>query len=338
MTTSDYGLAVSVASSFGEWREIVSRSFVSLDVCRGRATPFRGGIRSRALTDISLHEITAVSHTVRRTPALINRDDRRYFKLSLQLEGSGLLIQDGRQALLTPGDLAVYDTNRPYTLVFDDDFRSMVLMFPRELIDLPVDAVGQLTAVRMAADTGMGRVISPFLVQLAENLDQLSGSSGLRLAHNALDLVTTMFADELGTGSGQANPNRELVDHIRDYIDANLGDPDLCPTKVAAAHYVSTRHLHNLFRAEGTTIAAWIRARRLEHCRRDLLDPVHSHRSVAALAARWGFLDAAHFSRIFKAAFEVSPSAYRQLTGGAPADGGAAPAPRNGGSRGPRRR
>lgn len=309
------GLTVAVTSSFGEWQEICSRSFVALDVAPRRPAPFRGGIRSRQLTDISLYEITAASHSVHRTPAHIARDDRRYFKLSLQLEGSGLLIQDGREAVLSPGDLAVYDTNRPYTLEFDDDFQSMVLMFPRELMGLPVDAVGQLTAVRMAADTGLGRVISPFLVQLAQNLDQLSGASGLRLAHNALDLVTTMIADELGAGRRPANPNRELVDRIRTFIDANLGDPDLCPTKVAAAHYISTRHLHNLFRAEGTTIAAWIRTRRLEHCRRDLLDPVHSNRSVAALAARWGFLDAAHFSRIFKAAFDVSPSAYRQLAG-----------------------
>lgn len=312
METAADGFSVSVASSFSEWQEICSRSFVSLDVVPCRAAPFRGGIRTRSLTDVSLYEITAASHSVHRTPGHIARDDRRYFKLSLQLQGCGLLVQDGREAVLRPGDLAVYDTNRPYTLAFDGDFRSMVLMVPRGLIGLPVDAVGQLTAVRMAADTGLGRVISPFLVQLAENLDQLSGASGLRLTHNALDLVTTMFADELGTG-GPAKPNGELVDRIRAYIDASLGDPDLCPSKVAAAHYISTRHLHNLFRAEGTTVAAWIRTQRLEHCRRDLLDPVHGHRSVAALAARWGFLDAAHFSRIFKAAYDVSPSAYRQV-------------------------
>jgi AraC-like DNA-binding protein len=305
------GPAVTVASSFSEFQDLVSQSFVSLDVSRGRGERFRGGIRSRALTDITLCEVSASSHSVERTPTLISRDDRKFFKLSLQMAGTGLLVQDGREAVLRPGDLAVYDTNRPYTLAFDDDFRCMVLMFPRELIDLPVDTVGQLTAVRMAADTGLGRVISPFLTELAQNLDQVSGASGLRLAHNALDLVTTMLADELGSGRPADNPNRELMHRIRAYIDANLGDPDLCPTKVAAAHFISTRHLHNLFRAEGTTVAAWIRSRRLEHCRRDLLDPLHGHRSVAALAARWGFLDAAHFSRTFKAAFDISPSAYR---------------------------
>jgi len=34
-------------------------------------------------------------------------------------------------------------------------------------------------------------------------------------------------------------------------------------------------------------------------------------RPVAAIAARWGFVDAAHFSRAFKTAFGISPSEYR---------------------------
>ncbi|GII64708.1 AraC family transcriptional regulator [Sphaerisporangium krabiense] len=312
MTSTANDLAVSVASSFDEWQNLVSRSFVSLGVTRDGSRQFRGRIRRRVLSDVSLCEIAASSHTVRRTSTLISRDAAAFFKLSLQLSGTGLLIQDGREAVLAPGDLAIYDTSRPYTLTHDGDFRSLIVMFPRTLVDLPVDAVGRLTAVRMPGDTGLGRMISPFLVHLAQNLDQFSGGSGLRLAHNALDLVTTMFADELGTAHQTGNPNHTLVDRIRDYIDANLGDPDLCPAKVAAAHFISTRHLHNLFRAEGTTVATWIRSRRLERCRRDLLDPLHCHQSVAALAARWGFLDAAHFSRIFKAAFDLSPSAYRQ--------------------------
>ncbi len=56
------------------------------------------------------------------------------------------------------------------------------------------------------------------------------------------------------------------------------------------------------------TVSTWIRTRRLEQCRRDLLDPMLADRPVAAIAARWGFVDAAHFSRAFKTAFGVSPA------------------------------
>jgi AraC-like DNA-binding protein len=312
VVTATDGVVFSEARTFSDWHALVSASFVALDVSADRPGGFRGSIRSGAMDGVSLSEVSAAGHSVHRTPALVARGDPHMLKLSLQMSGTGLLIQDGREAVLSPGDLAVYDTNRPYTLAFDHDFRGMVLMFPHNLIALPREEIGQLTAIRMARDVGLGRVISPFLVQLARNLDQLTSGSGLRLVHNTLDLLTTMFVNELGAGGGSAcAPNHELLSQVRRYIDDNLGDPELTPTKVAAAHYISARHLHTLFRPEGATVAAWIRARRLERCRRDLRDPAHASRPIAALAARWGFLDAPHFSRLFKAAYGVPPSAYR---------------------------
>ena len=55
----------------------------------------------------------------------------------------------------------------------------------------------------------------------------------------------------------------------------------------------------------------WIRTRRLEQCRRMLSDPVHAGRSVSEIGARWGLPDAPHFSRVFKAAYGVSPRQFR---------------------------
>ncbi|NKF33310.1 AraC family transcriptional regulator, partial [Pseudomonas sp. BGM005] len=90
---------------------------------------------------------------------LIARGDRSYFKLSLMLAGTGMLIQDDREVVLQAGDLAVYDTDRPYSLVFDDDFRTMVVMFPKHLISLPSDMIGQLTAVRISGQGGLGGMV-----------------------------------------------------------------------------------------------------------------------------------------------------------------------------------
>ena len=301
------------APDFWTWRRLVSQSFVPLEVTSESKQFFHGRMRSRSTEDISIVEITADSHNVLRTPALISDADRRYYKLSIMLSGTGLLIQDNREALLLPGDIAVYDTNRPYTLTFESSFRTLVLMFPHQLLDLPVSAVGQLTAVRMPGDAGLGRVVTPFLTQLAGNLDQLSGTSGLRLAFNAVDLVATMFAAELQlSGSTDRSPRARLMTGIRAFIEENLGDPELSPVAVAAAHFISTRYLNILFREENETPANWIRTRRMERIRRDLRDPLHSHRSISAIAARWGFPDAAHFSRVFRASYGSTPSDYRE--------------------------
>ncbi|ALE06309.1 AraC family transcriptional regulator [Arthrobacter sp. ERGS1:01] len=314
---TDAAIRTAVAHTFPAWREVISESFVPLHVRTRNSGQFHGQLRSRLLDELSVVEVTASGHSVHRTPALIESSHRPYFKLNLQLAGSGMLVQDQREAVLHPGDLAVYDTHRPYTLAFDSDFRMLVLMFPHDALDLPVGAVGRLTARRMAADQGLGQMINPFMTRLAENLDVLSGPSGHRLAHNTIDLLSTLFAAELdGPGDDAEHHHGELFANIRRYIEANLADPDLSPAAVAAAHFISTRHLHNVFQEAGTTVASWIRTRRLENCRRELRDPLLAHRSVSTIAARWGFVDAAHFSRIFRSAFGEPPSSYRRTGGG----------------------
>lgn len=302
----------SEALTFEHWKHLVNESFVPLIARTNTPDDFRGTLRSRTLERMAIVEVSATRHEVHRTPQLIERSSQRYFKLNLQLEGTGLLIQDDREALLQPGDLAIYDTARPYTLAFEESARMMVLMFPSDALTLPPDYVGQLAAVRMSGESGLGGMVGQFIGQLSLNLELLSGPSGSRLTVNALDLVSTMLHAQLDVTPDRMKPHALLAVSIREYIEANLSDPLLSPASIAAAHFISTRHLHNVFHETGTTVSSWIRSRRLDGARRDLVDPLHRDKPVAAVAARWGFVDAAHFSRAFRDAFAVSPTDWRR--------------------------
>ena len=93
-------------------------------------------------------------------------------------------------------------------------------------------------------------------------------------------------------------------------VAARLHEPHLSPASVAATHHISLRRLHHLFRHEPLTVAALIRNSRLERCRRELAQ--EGRPSIADVAARWGFADPAHFSRLFKATYGCTASEYRQ--------------------------
>lgn len=295
------------------WRSAVAGAVVPLEIDELDGVAFRGHLGQTVVGDVSLFEIAATPHVVRRTPELISVDDQRFYKLSLQLSGTVVLEQDGRSAVLRPGDLAVYDTHRPYTLAFPKDNQAMVIMFPHELVDLPRDEVAQVTATRFPSDTGLGRVINPFFVELGRNMDQLAGTHASRLVHSALDLLVTMLSQDLHRRQGPAtNPARSLAREVREYILEHLDDHTLTPSSIAQAHYLSIRHLYTIFSAEGQSISAWIRSRRLERIRRDLVDPLYADRPVSWVAGRWGLHDAAYFSRLFKAEFGESPTAYRE--------------------------
>jgi len=170
-----------------------------------------------------------------------------------------------------------------------------------------------LTGVSIPGDRGMASLISSLALQLPEHLDD--ASAGTRLGAAVLDLLTAGMAARLDRDGAVPPHTRQhaLLVRIRAWIEEHLGDPDLSPSDVAAAHHISLRYLHKLFAGEQSTVAGWIRWRRLERCRRELLDPTQAMRPVSAIAARWGILNAAHFSRVFRDTYGLAPAEYRRL-------------------------
>ncbi|MGR0220573.1 AraC-like ligand-binding domain-containing protein [Agromyces sp. ZXT2-6] len=292
---------------FPAFRTAVSESFVPLKVTSDRPDPFAGSIRHVAAEDVHFSIVSATEHAVERTPQLVASDDRRFYKLGVQLAGTGLLVQEHRETLLEPGSISIYATDRPYSLMFDGSSRTFVMMFPSRLLDLPHRAIGELTATPLGAAGGMGDLVGTYLTSLADRLDLLAGPSGERLARNAVDMAAAMLSNELAVGSVELSPRERLFTEITRFIDANLCAPDLDPATIAAAHFISPRYLHALFHEHDTTVSTWVRRRRLEECRRRLADPAFDDRSISSVAADWGFADAAHFSRAFRAEFDCSP-------------------------------
>lgn len=309
------------ANDFDGWQGLVSDSFVPLDTEPQRRGGFRGQIHARDYDSVVMSRINADPHAVLRTPRLISQAataghdcaaGANYFKVSLQLDGHGLLVQDGREMTLAPGSLAIYDTSRPYTLSFDSDFSSYVMMFPQSRVNLPANTVGQLTATPIGADHQLGAVVTQVITQAGAMLPSLSRSTGVRLAGNVVDLLATVMADELSATGGEADERQELWVKIVDYIDEHLSDPQLSPSTIASAHFMSVRTLHQIFAGSGETVAGEIRRRRIEKCRLDLADLWQKQIPVAAIGARWGLGDPAHFSRLFRSVVGQPPAEFRR--------------------------
>lgn len=295
---------------FIQYRHAVSNAVVALDVQSEDHDTFNGALSASVTGDIHMLDISADSHAVNRTSALISRAPQRYFKFSLVQHGTGLIVQDGRETTLAAGDMAIYDTDRPYSMVFDDRIQMSVVMFPKVLLDIPPETVGRLTATRLDSANGVGDMIRPYLVTLARDAMLLDGHVARRLFRTAVDMVGTLLEANLGA-VGTAAAHDALLRRISDYVDEHLGDPALSPGQIAAAHFISVRHLHAIFSEQGTTISTVIRTRRLERCYDELVRSQTAGRSITSIAQANGFVEPAHFSRTFRAHFGVPPSAVR---------------------------
>ena len=316
------GMAVLIRTSdvppayrYDAWRSIVCDTLGPLDFRSDPDVPLSGEIEAGHLGPVIVGRVqTSTPHSVHRTPGLIRRGSAELYRVVLAMSGNPRLAQDGRAAQLRPGEFAIYDFARPYDLAYDSAVQLAVFGFPRDLLALPPDSVSGLTAVSIAADGGTGALAAPLLRRVVLDLETYPPASAARLSTVMTDLVTTAVAERAGQAESLPVESRErtLLLRIHAFIEEHLGEADLSPGVVAAAHHVSVRYLHRLFGAQGTTVAAWIRRRRLERCRRDLGDPAFLAVPVSAIAARWGLPDSAHFSRLFRQMYGLPPAEFRR--------------------------
>jgi AraC-like DNA-binding protein len=301
------------------WQGAVAGALLRFDVECSRPERFRGSVSRRRLGETSLIAMTSRPHRAVRSAEHIDPHPADYL-LSLQLDGTAEFRQDDRVARVGPGDMVFYDSSRPVEIVSGDSYRS--LRFPTAGPD-PADPrghrrAGELTATTLGAARGLTPAVAGLLTGLHEALEhpgvRARPDSVLAMARHATELACTLFDDELARrGLLEApDPHEELRTRIDRYIDEHLADPTLSPRSVAAAVFVSTRHLHALLAEDGRTVAGTIRERRVQRCLVELADPTRAATPVSAIAQRWGLPNATRFGQLVKEATGRTPVGYRR--------------------------
>jgi AraC-like DNA-binding protein len=291
------------------WTDMVCSTYVQLDcdAAAGAAT-VEGHIESEALATLQLSKVTATAQTVRRTPAKISRASEDYFLVSIQTQGVGAISQDGRTARLAPGDFALYDSTRPYTLQFDAPFAQYVLRLPGPTLRTAMCDTRPLTATTVSGQRGAGHLMIGMIQALAADIHTLAPESATAVAESVTQIL---IAGLSALPAAKQQPVSQLKAYHREQIKAcvaaRLRDPALSVEGIAAQLRVSPSTLHRAWAGEACSIAEWVWAQRLDSAQRDLCNPSQRGRSVSEIAFAWGFNDAAHFSRAFRARFGCAP-------------------------------
>ncbi|MEU5282344.1 helix-turn-helix domain-containing protein [Streptomyces asoensis] len=239
---------------------------------------------------------------------------------------------DAPRLRLAPGDVCFYATDRAPALDFRAPFEATTFLLPADLLGLTDTDVRRIARTPVARSSRLGTLLSPLLSDLARAAAEAGPPVGEMLARNAVNLLATLAAEQLGTAApaaddreagtpgpaaaaGASDVRPPVLERVLEFVELHLTDPDLSPEVIARTQHISVRYLHKLFKDEGTTVGRWILRRRLEECRRDLARHGRGGRTIAAVAARWGFLSATHFSRVFRSAYGMSPREWRDTAG-----------------------
>jgi AraC-like DNA-binding protein len=297
------------------WRDELGTAFNRLvpEPLDGRLPD--GHLDGGGLGSLAAFTVTGSPQVVRRTSGVVRRRPAELLKICLQVRGRATVHQDGAEVVVEPGQMAMYDTGRPYDLRLEGSWACAVLAFPGPALGLPRHAVDAARMRPLSVADGPGAVLAGFVTSSVTQLPTIGPGSAERLGVAGLHLVAGALSGALpAAGAGSPHWQDAVRLQVLAYVRAHLADPDLSHARVAAAHHMAPRSLTRLFEHEPATVSEYIRSRRLDAVRRDLGDPLLAARSIAAVAARWCFTDQAHLTRAFRAEFGLTPSEFRRNT------------------------
>ncbi|MER7519099.1 helix-turn-helix domain-containing protein [Streptomyces sp. NPDC126499] len=300
----------------GAWAEATASALVATHFTFPEPERFDARIRLLGIGDAQLAAMSYGPLLCSRTVRLIRRSDPELYQVAVIGGGRQGIDQAGHHTLLAPGQIVLYDSSRPFEAragAGGGAASSLVLQFPRRSMPLPDKVVAPLCGTAIKGTDGVARVLRQTLRSLADPATELSDTDRVRLGTTVIDLAAAVVARHAEQTALLPRESRTgvLRQEVLAFIGRNLRDPELTPASIAEAHCVSTRTLHRAFEGFGETVGEVVRRERINRCRRDLADPALRNTPVAAIGARWGFARASDFTRAFRNATGLTPTAYR---------------------------
>ena len=298
-----------------DWlREVICREYAQVDII----SPVHGDLSQELIIypwenlQLSTVKSSAISLQRSSREPYLNRHDA--YLMVMLLSGDYLMQQNGRDVLLQSGDMTLYDATRPHRVHCQGESTEVIyLSIPRTVFRDRVSGIDNCTALRIPGTQGIGYIAANFLRSSVTHADQLQPHEFSSLAEHALDFLA-LAVTSVRPGNFSLSRSRSVsLNMIKTFIEQNLRDTELDTDLIVHHAGLSARYINTLFEDEGTSLMRYVWKRRLENCRKELQNPLYAGHRLSDIAFRWGFNDAAHFSRAFKQQFGCSPREFRQL-------------------------
>ncbi|GAB4064872.1 acetamidase/formamidase family protein [Ancylobacter sonchi] len=217
-------------------------------------------------------------------------------------------------ALGQGGALHVADGALPWSLGFDGDVDLLVLRVRRDLLFGSLGSGASPSPLRLAGGA-LGHSARQLLDTIHNRFDALEPTELAPLETALVGLLSSLVRLDRRLDEGGATQVQFAhYQRVAAAVEARLSQPGLAMRDVAASEGMSQRYLQKLFELHHTTFSDFVRTRRLEKARLALLAQDQKSTSIAQIAFQCGFSDQGHFSRLFRAAFGVTPRACRGMT------------------------
>lgn len=297
------------ANKLNAWQEYMSAVYYDLDIVPLSADKVRGELYEVQFPSVGLSHFKADAQKVVRHKSAAQRDKSENFVFLFPTHQRMAFEQNGRAGVVLPGSVFLLNSAEGYMIDVPDQSENVTLKISCDALRSRVNKIDDICGTRNFANPFLVPVVAQMGAQL---LKFDGGGDSMKLERALTDLVCLMI-ETRSEGDLTMRDRQSLVavmyDRLMSHTRENFRDPGLNPTKVAAAHRISTRYLHRVFHQYGTTFGDVLMEMRLvEACRmlqqaRAMKHPVN----MGEIGYRCGFVSQAHFSSRFRQQFGVSP-------------------------------
>ena len=272
---------------------------------------FQASIKIRDVGGISIGHLAHNASEIAHDKRAVANGRCGHMMLVVQLSGRAIVTQGNIDTEINANDIAIIDNYRPFVCRFDGQNRQLAAYIPAAELMTRCPSHAFARPQLWSGRYGLGGLARSMLMTIARSADRFEDDDAICARETLIGIVKRMIErDRLPRADAGLNLLPDC--RIRAFIDAHLADPDLGPAQIAAGCGISIRRLHRSFVDTEWSVCGWIRDQRLARCRTDLLDRANDGLSITQIAFRWGFNDAAHFSRAFRNAYQKSPRDVRR--------------------------
>src|SRR3954469_12226779 len=123
-----------------EWRRVVGDALVPLEIDFDHGPEYPSHISTSCLGPVRITDSRTGPGTSYRTRQSIRKSDPDVYLIGVLLDGRMVVEQDGREADLGPGDMALFDPARPARRRFTA-MRNVAVTVPRAMMPFSADEV-----------------------------------------------------------------------------------------------------------------------------------------------------------------------------------------------------
>jgi AraC-like DNA-binding protein len=265
--------------------------------------------RFKQIAGLCIAEISASAAALVTLPSVARSD--RYAAL-IPLSAAGLSINAPREQRIERDSMVVIDFQPAYTIEFHPG-KSYVIGFPAPLLFRRGARYDRHFSAPPAYNADLVRLLTAYIAYNLNHDVDMTAAAAEDIEKHLVELVAIILRhpedDQLLKAS---SAKVALIRRLKDFIGNNARRRDLDIDIIAREFGISTSYIHKLFKYEGVTAVKFLWSIRLARIAVELRQPDCAAISVKDIAFGWGFSDASHFARAFKARYGMSPAKYRQ--------------------------